>query len=48
MPVSLADTHTDAADPDFDVFRDNHRFIAGGQRAGKCRHGQKRNNKKSD
>jgi hypothetical protein len=34
MPVSLAD----ADDPDFDVFRDDHRFVADGQRAGKCRH----------
>jgi len=36
MPVSLADA--DATDPDFEVFRDDHRFVADGQRAGKCRH----------
>jgi hypothetical protein len=34
MPVSLTDANGDAADPDFDVFRDDHWFVAGAQRAG--------------
>jgi hypothetical protein len=45
MPVSVTDANT--ADSDFDGFRDDHRFVTGGQRAGKCRHGQKWNDKKS-
>jgi hypothetical protein len=46
MPVSVTDANSDAADPDFDVFRDDHWFVAGVRRTGKCRHGQKRNNEK--
>ncbi len=46
MPVSLADANADVADLNCDVFRDDHWFVAGAQRTGKCRHGQERNNKK--
>jgi hypothetical protein len=38
MPVSLADADTDVADINSDVFRDDHWFVAGAQRAGKSRH----------
>jgi hypothetical protein len=48
MPMSLADTNTntDVADLDSDAFRYDQWLVAGAQRAGKCRHSQKRNNKK--
>jgi hypothetical protein len=46
MPVSLADANTKVADLNSDVFCYDHWFVAGAQRAGKCRHRQKRNNKK--
>jgi hypothetical protein len=36
MPVSLA--NADVADLNSDVFRDDHWFVAGAQRAGECRH----------
>jgi hypothetical protein len=36
MPMSLA--NADVADLNSDVFRDDHWFVAGAQRAGKCRH----------
>ncbi|MGO9701252.1 MAG: hypothetical protein ACLPX7_18530 [Xanthobacteraceae bacterium] len=42
MPVSLTDPNSDAAGD----FRDDHRFVAGIQRTGKCRHRQERNKKK--
>lgn len=38
MPVSLTDANADVADLNSDVFRDDHWFVAGAQRAGKCRH----------
>ena len=44
MPVLVTDVNSDGADSDFDVFRDDHWFVAGVRRSGKCRHGQKRNN----
>lgn len=44
MPVPVTDVNSDGADSDFDVFRDDHWFVAGVRRTGKCRHGQKRNN----
>jgi hypothetical protein len=47
-PVSLADANADVADINSDVFRDDHWFVASAQRAGECRHRQKRNNKKSE
>jgi hypothetical protein len=46
MPVSLTDPNSNAADPDIGTFRDDHRFVAGGQRTGKCRHHQERSKKK--
>ena len=46
MPVPVTDANSDAADPDIDVFRDDHWFVAGVQRTGKCRHGHERNKKK--
>jgi hypothetical protein len=46
MPVSDTDANSDWTDSDFDVFRDDRRFVAGVQSTGKCRHGQERNNKK--
>jgi hypothetical protein len=42
MPVSLTDPNSDAAGD----FRDDHWFVAGIQRTGKCRHSQERNEKK--
>jgi hypothetical protein len=44
MPVSITDADSDATNADFDVFRDDHRFVASARSAGKRRHGQKRNN----
>jgi hypothetical protein len=44
MPVSLADANADVADLNCDVFGDDHWFVAGVQRAGKCRHREERNN----
>jgi hypothetical protein len=44
MPVSVTDADCDATDANFDVFRDDYRLVAGARRAGKCRHGQKRDN----
>jgi len=38
MPVSHANANADVADLNSDVFRDDHWFVAGAQRAGKCRH----------
>jgi hypothetical protein len=38
VTVSVANADANAVDPDYDVFRDDHRFVAAGQRAGKCRH----------
>jgi hypothetical protein len=46
MPGSFADANV--ADLNSDVFRDDHWFVAGAQRAGKCRHRQERNNKKGE
>jgi hypothetical protein len=46
MPVSDTDANSDWTDSDFDVFRDDLRFVAGVQSTGKCRHGQERNNEK--
>jgi hypothetical protein len=48
MPVSLADANADVADLNSDVFRNDHWFVAGAQRAGKRRHRWKRNNKKGE
>jgi hypothetical protein len=45
MTMSLTDANGDAADPDFNIFGDDHRLVAGVQRTGKCRHGQEGNNK---
>jgi hypothetical protein len=39
MPVSGTDVNSDWTDSDFDVFRDDHRFVGGAQGASKCRHG---------
>jgi hypothetical protein len=47
MPVSIAAVNSDAANPDIDVFRDDHRVIAGVHRTGKCRHCQEWNKTKS-
>jgi len=38
MPVSLTDANADVADLNSDDFRDDHWFVAGAQRTGKCRH----------
>ena len=38
MPVSHANANANVADLNSDVFRDDHWFVAGAQRAGKCRH----------
>jgi len=46
MPVSHTDANSDAADPDFDGLRDDHWFVAGVRRTGKCRHCQEWSNKK--
>jgi hypothetical protein len=46
VPVAVTDPNSDAPDPDFDAFRDDHWFIADVQRTGKCRHRQERNKKK--
>jgi hypothetical protein len=48
MSMSLTDPNPDAPDPDIDVFRDDNWFVADVQRAGKCRHRQKRNEKKGE
>jgi len=48
MAMSVTDANSDATDPDFDAFRDDHWFGAGVRRTGKCRHRQERNNKKSE
>ena len=47
VPVAVTDPNSDAPDPDFDAFRDDHWFIADVQRTGKCRHRQKGNKKKA-
>jgi hypothetical protein len=44
MPVSDTDANSDWTDSDFDVFRNDRRFVA--SVSGKCRHGQERSNKK--
>jgi len=46
MPVPVTDVNSDGADSDFDVFRDDHWFVAGVRRTGKCRHRQERNGEK--
>jgi hypothetical protein len=46
MPVSVTDMNSNAAYPDIDAFRDDHRFVADIQRTGKYRHRQERNKKK--
>jgi hypothetical protein len=46
MSLADADADADAADPDFDVCRDDRRFVAGVQSTGKCGHAQEWNNKK--
>jgi hypothetical protein len=46
MMVSHADADADVADLNSDAFRDDHWFVAGAQRASKCRHRKERNNKK--
>jgi hypothetical protein len=38
MPVSHANANANVADLNFDVFRDDHWFVAGAKGAGKCRH----------
>jgi hypothetical protein len=40
IPVTVSVTNADAnaIDPDYDVFRDDHRFVGAGQRAGECGH----------
>jgi len=45
MPVSVTDAYADAADPDLDIVRDDHRLVAGVRRTGECRHHQKRSKK---
>jgi hypothetical protein len=40
MPVSHTDANSNAADADFDAFRDDHWFVADVQRTGNCRHRQ--------
>jgi hypothetical protein len=46
VPMSFADSNSNAADSDIGAFRDDHWFVADVQRTGKCRHRQKRNKKK--
>jgi hypothetical protein len=50
MPVSHTDANSDSdaahPDPDFDALRDDHWFVAGVRRTGKCRHRQEWNDKK--
>ena len=46
VPISFADSNSNAADSDIGAFRDDHWFVADVQRTGKCRHSQKRNKKK--
>jgi hypothetical protein len=48
MPMSLTDVNSDAADPDFDVLRDDHWFVAGVRRTGKYWKRQEWNNKKRE
>jgi hypothetical protein len=48
MPVSLADAKADIADLNSDFFRYDHWFVAGAQRADKCRHREERNKKKGE
>jgi hypothetical protein len=38
ISVSLTDPNSDAADSDIGTFRNDHWFVADGQRTGKCRH----------
>ncbi len=38
MPLWLANANADVANFNSDFFRDDHWFVAGAQRAGKCRH----------
>jgi hypothetical protein len=38
VPMPMSDIDSDWTDSNFDVFRHDHRFVAGAQRAGKCRH----------
>jgi hypothetical protein len=46
VPMSFADSNSNAADSDIGAFRDDHWFVADVQRTGKYRHRQKRNKKK--
>jgi hypothetical protein len=46
VPMSFADSNTNAADSDIGAFRDDHWFVADVQRTGKYRHRKKRNKKK--
>jgi Flp pilus assembly protein TadB len=36
MPVSVTDANSHRTDSNYDVFRDDHRFVAGAQGASKC------------
>ena len=46
VPMSFADSNSNAADSDIGAFRDDHWFVADAQRTGKYRQRQKRNKKK--
>jgi hypothetical protein len=46
LPMSFADSNSNAADSDIGAFRDDHWFVADVQRTAKYRHRQKRNKKK--
>jgi len=39
VPAMVSHADADAADLNSDACRDDHWFVAGAQRAGKCRHG---------
>ena len=38
VPMAVSHANANVADLNSDVFRDDHWFVAGAQRAGKCRH----------
>ena len=46
VPMSFADSNSNAANSDIGAFRDDHWFVADAQRIGKHRHRQERNKKK--
>jgi hypothetical protein len=46
VPMSFADSNSNATNSDIGAFRDDHWFVADVQRTGKYRHRQKRDKKK--